>query len=1110
MVHGVGAGKNRPGGRRLPDEAARERVRTQLDVTFLVEAGAGTGKTRLLVDRVERLIVTGTARMRDIVAITFTETAAAELHVAIRQRLEAVLREATGEARTRLRTALEDLDIASVSTIHAFAADLLRERPVEAEVDPGFTVADELAASLLRRQAWDRWMGEQKDGAHDALREAVELGLRLDQLRVAGDELLRYRDVLTAELDRGPRPRDPLVWLRGAEPQMRACIARVTTDCLDHEDKAVSDLRALEWRLDLLARLPEAEARRFLLSEFTLKVGGNQGRWRPGVLREIKQRLEGLAAEMEELRVAYGHWLAAGMANWLRGYTQAYQAAKATRGLLDFDDLLLCARNLLRDKPEVRSYFQDRFAAILVDEFQDTDPLQAEIVFFLAEDGARARAWDRVRLRPGKLFIVGDPKQSIYAFRRADIETYERAKEVLLRSGRIEYITANFRSVREILEAVNATFEGVMRPPDEGKYQPEYVALQPSTTTLRAGDAPALVLLYPDPEGAPERSTGELREDEAEALAAYLRRQIERRAWKVGDDRRFASYGDVALLFRGLGDVPAYEEALSRYGIPYRVTSSRTFYGCEEVGWLHNLLHAVEHPTDPVAVWGALRSPLFGCSDREIYEFTAGGGAFDYRLSDCDGPGPGTSGRAPVTLSRTPESIAAAFATLRELHAARNLWSVPRLVEEVLDRTQGRLTFLLTPQGEQRVANLGKVVTMARALEESGPLSLRAFVRWLREMEETAVQEAESPTVEPGDDVVRLMSIHAAKGLEFPVVIVPDLGRGPGGGARNLLLQRVRNVSATYVGKVSNLWPIQTHNYEALKEEQEQREAAERLRLLYVAMPRAKDALVLPVCPKSPGKSMMADLAHVLPQQPELGRQHNGWLTVDGSTIPRMASSPAAVRLRLTKQMTPDAKALARERAVWLDARKAHLEACAHPDRVQRPSALVDKDALAALKPGGARLETERGGRRLGELVHAVLAVIPFDRPDLVEAYVRVLGRQRGLADRLAERAKGLVRSALASDVVRSVEGGRSWREVPFVVATPEGTMEGAIDLLVEAEGGVNIADYKTDAVGEAQRGALEAAYAPQLEAYAKAVGQAGIDVTRRRLHVLLDPARPR
>jgi ATP-dependent exoDNAse (exonuclease V) beta subunit len=1096
---GTGNGKGQ-----LPDEAARERVRTQLDQTFVVEAGAGTGKTRLLVDRVENLVASGKARLRNVVAITFTEKAAAELRVAIRQRMGARLTTPSpqpsppnggeGVSRERFRTALADLEIAPVSTIHAFAAELLRERPVEAGVDPAFAVADELQASLFRTEAWDRWLEKQKDRAPEGLKEAIEFGLSLTQLREVGDDLIRFRDILTADLDRGPQPQDPLLWLRGAEPVMRAAVKRVATDCRDKSDQGAADLLDLQQSLELLGRLADSESRRAVLGGMLrLKIRGAVGRWKPGALAQIRERLGALADELAALRTAHGHWLAAGAVNWLRGYVAEYQALKAREGILDFDDLLLLARNMLRDNREVRRDFQERFEAILVDEFQDTDPLQAEIIFFLAEDGAGAAEWTAARLVPGKLFIVGDPKQSIYAFRRADIETYERAKEALTQSGALEFITANFRSVQPILDAVNATFTNHMRRPLEGSYQPDYVALQPSTETPAANDSPTLLLLYPDPSADSTSDVATLRGIEAEGVAAFLRRMIDGGMWKVGrdDDRRPATFGDVALLFRGMSDVPIYEEELKRYGIPYRVTSSRTFYKREEIGWLLNVLHAVEHPTDPVAVWGALRSPLCGCSDREVYEFIAGGGTFDYRGN----AGTRERGNAP------PESIASAYAVLNELHANRNLQSVPRMVEEVLVRTNALPIFLLTPQGEQRVANLAKVVQLARALEGSGILTYRAFVHWLRDMEKNAVDEAESPTVEEGDDVVRIMSIHAAKGLEFPIVVIPDLGRTAGGRGDHLVLHRIKSEAGFYFGKVgAGGWPVQTNNFERLKTDNTQREAAERLRVLYVAMTRAKDALVLPVFPKRPANTMMVDLAHVLPMTvPGFDRPHGQWIVIDGTTVGRVERDPSAIRLQLP-EVGAAGPAADTDRTRWLASRDASLASAGVPDKRRLPSRLVDPTALLALKRLGMRPELTPGGRMLGDLVHQVLAVIPLDRPDLAAEYVRYFARQKRTSDAIADRAIAFVQGALDTPVVRMALAGRSWREVPFAMAEVDGTLvEGDIDLIVEAaDGKIVVADWKTDTTDPAKRQAVMDLYAAQLDAYDAVLKRLGYESEQR------------
>lgn len=1077
---------------RLADEQARQRVRTDLDQNFVVEAGAGTGKTHLLVERIEALVASGRARLRNVVAITFTEKAAAELRVRVRERIERRL--ALGDdPHGRFRAAVSDLEIAPISTIHAFAADLLRERPVEAGVDPAFTVVEELPTSLFRTEAWGRWLESQKDAEDGPLPELIEYGIRLDHLRMLGDVLLRYRDVITEAWDAGPQPRDPVDWLEGMLTEIKACLGCVDTDCRNPDDRGAHDLAALERTLNLLARVSKAEARRRILGTLKLKIGGNQANWEPRVLRDIKDRLATLQAALESLREQHGHYAAAIAANWLQGYVKMFRELKAREGALDFDDLLLTTRNLLRDRPAVRAYFQDRFDAILVDEFQDTDPLQAEIVFFLAEDGAQAAGWTDVRVRPGKLFIVGDPKQSIYAFRRADIETYELAKEVLLRSGRAEWITANFRSVQPILTAVNRVFQDKMQPPPDGRYQPAYVALDPCPETRASDDAPALTLLLPGAGPDPEADVRALRRQEAERLGAFLRDAITGERWKVGPERRPARFGDITMLFRGMTDVPLYEDAFQRYGIPYRVTSSRTFYKREEVGWLLNVLHGVEHPTDTVAVWGALRSPFFGCSDREIYEFVVScGGSLDYRQASDTGPA----------------SVREAYAVLRSLHDERFQLSVPRMVDMALARTHALETFLLLSQGDQRAANLSKVANLARALEESGILTFRAFVHWLRDMEEQAVDEAETPTVEEGDDVVRIMSIHAAKGLEFSIVVVPDLGRGQHGGADHLLIQRTTGRMALSVGRVGD-WKIQTDDFETLKTHQDNRDAAERLRLLYVALTRAKDALVLPVFPQVPNHCMQADLAHILPPPAHVGTLHLDWELVDGSKVPRINDDAPAARLRVPQPPTPAGDAVAAERVGWATAREAAVHMAGIADPVQHPSGMVNHEAARELREAGAALETEPQGQKLGQLVHQVLAAVPLDRPDLIEDFVRYFGELGGLKETLRQRAVPLIRSAMAALVIRTGSSGSVWREVPFARMTGSGEVtEGAIDAIIQTATNITVLDFKTDSVATGQLEVLRAAYAPQLSAYVDVVTQTASTTASGDLVFLREPSR--
>jgi hypothetical protein len=358
--------------------------------------------------------------------------------------------------------------------------------------------------------------------------------------------------------------------------------------------------------------------------------------------------------------------MATGLARWASGFVLAYDRAKARAGSLDFLDLLLRARNLVRDRPDVRRDFQQGIRYLLVDEFQDTDPLQLEMVLSLAEGAP-----------PGSLFVVGDPKQSIYRFRRADIETYEDAKRTIAGRGEVLTIRANFRSSRAILDAVNGVFEGVMVPPPDGAYQPAYVALEPSPRT-QPGGPPAVLALPPDLPAA--GSVSEAAAQEARLVAAYLLREVEHA-------RRFR-YGDVALLFRAMTNVVSYEDALREAGIPFRTIGAATTTTGPRWAGRSRRWRRSRTRTTPVALV-ALSAPVLGVTDEMPRAPHLG------RRVLLSPAAPG--GCRPVARAgMTPSACCTASGTpWRRPRSSSGSWPAPRPSPPRLE-----------PQGEARVANL--------------------------------------------------------------------------------------------------------------------------------------------------------------------------------------------------------------------------------------------------------------------------------------------------------------------------------------------------------------------------------------------------------------------
>lgn len=1069
--------------RRKPaDQAARERVVRDLDTSFAVEAGAGTGKTTVLTGRIIEAVRTGHAALGEIVAITFTERAASELRVRLRDEIERGLAEASGELSERLSHALAALDTAHASTIHSFAASILRERPVEAGVDPGFEVADELEASLLFDRVWSDWLAEQLSDEDGALRPALLAGLTTDQLKSFSRFLCQNPDVEPAggAFELGAAAAD---FTRTFVPRAKALFERMRKECPTRACSCASRIvlgAAAAARLESLAPadVPAVIATIPGLGLVKPQKTCKDRAVRDGCLRELNE-LEELAAG---LRGPAAHCIVCGLAAVLRTVAADYESAKRKRGLLDFDDLLVKARNVLRDNREVRVYFQRQFKMILVDECQDTDPLQTEIVLFLAEDGARAKRWQDVKVVPGKLLFVGDPKQSIYRFRRADIETYEEAVEVVAKSGERVHIVQNFRSSASCVGWVNAVFAELIQPSTDGHYQPDYVALD----AWREDAAPAVTVLRP-PEGVEFEKIDAAREAEAAVIAAELRRMVERADLvfdKPSGAMRPVRYGDVALLLRKRTALKTYEEALSAAGVPFRTVSGRDFFGRQEVAELRAVLAAIERPYDAVSIVAALRASLLAVSDEELAAVAPG--RFNYLE-------PGSAGAVP--------HVERVFELLAWWHGERNAASLSRLVRQVLCDTKALELFYLKPNGEQRAANLLKVVDAARAFEQTSGATFGGFVRWLDERSRAA-EEAESPLAEEGDDFVRIMTVHQAKGLEFPVVALPDLSGEPRGGINFVVNRREGTFDAQLGGEKLG---IRTIGFDDAKEREKRVVEAEVRRLFYVAATRARDRIILPFF--------------------QAGNGAGGWLKYlldlaeDASTaagqfqVTAMAScgdlkqaEPRAFRANLLRKPPSECAKLLAAREKWAADRAELVRAASAGPALAAASALGRAEEAPQLETEEARVAAA-----IGTAVHRVLERVDLRTGHGVGELAAEEAARCGLPGR-ADEVRRLAEAALGADIVRRAAAAKKlYREVPFAFKAGGTLLEGIIDLAFE-DAGIHIVDYKTDAVAEGEAEAALAAHAEgyrlQVGAYALAVREAFGQAPQSATLLFLRPGR--
>ncbi len=1082
---------------RPSDEAARQVIESELGETLFVEASAGTGKTHSLVARTVNLVAEGVTTLDRIAAITFTEAAASELRHRVRERLEVEAETTVDETRReRCRRGITDLDQATIRTLHSFAGMLLHERPLEAGLPPGFDTTDEIAAGLRFDEAWEEWLDATLESGsplapHISL--ALTLGLSLEQLKqVARSFHENYSDMREAEFGAGPAPQGDaarIVLERWPQVERLCGFSR-----LGEDDDLYNHARGKRGTLNRLSEANAGSVTSFRLLQHLLPLKQNRGRqgdWdtdpESGVnacksLKDLLDELnETVSRELESAR----RYALAQILGGLRDFALGYAERRRAEGRADFHDLLVWARDMLRDQVDVRDHFRRRFTHILIDESQDTDPIQAEIAMFLAEDVApgtessqRPASWERISPEKGKLFVVGDPKQSIYRFRRADVEQMRLMQERMEQAGgRTVSLVQNFRSQRPVTDWVNHLFARWMGEGDPGDgagyVQADYEAMTPRWQA--ATESPLRPRVWALSDAAIDAPINEVRQQEAAEIAALLR-QIVDQGWQVLDrdateeagreTYRAAGYSDICILMPARTGLAFLERAMEDLDVPYRLESASLVFETQEIRDLLNCLKAIDDPADQVATVAALRSVAFGCSDVDLFTHYRDGGRFD-----CFSVPPGEAA-GPVWE---------ALSVLRRFHEDRLWQSTAYLIDRFV--RERRLMEIASghPRMREQWRRYRFMVERAWQFAAAGGGSLRAYIQWVENQMAERARVTESPVPESDEESVRVMTTHAAKGLEFPIVALTGINSDRGSRVDAVLFDRSNG--RVEVGIGSQRDRASTSGYEELRTREGLMASAEDVRLMYVATTRARDHLVLSLrrSANSRGeRTRAAEISRHLSDFPHL------WEPVALAPTPIPQGGHGELPGAHAVQAEPEHTVEAWEQ--WQREREEMVRALSRPSYA---AATGLRKAGEEDKPEQEHVEPWRRGRAgtsVGRAVHAVLQSIDLSTGKGLEERARAQAAAEGIPGREAEIAR-LARSAVESPIVRrAVASGRLWREVPVAAPVGDGSLQGFIDLLFDEPDGMVVVDYKTDAVTAGEAPDSVARYRLQGGAYAYSV----------------------
>ena len=1093
-----------------PDQTARDAIVHERESNVTVIAGAGTGKTQTIIARAVELLAPHAddavpLSIQRMALITFTRRAAGELRFRIREHL---LRELEHAARSdarrcsRLREALGNLDAAFIGTIHGFADRLLRLRPVEAELSPAYVLLDDMS-ELVRETFWRLRRAAEtgslcaelgragvrlgpylSDAAEQTLRAAAGGGLPLKRsdgphgpiasLENIVSRMIESRDI-DLELPEEPDPQ--LDEARAAVVKFRELVSRVHGKELGHRQLRrmahhLARIEQVDDAADVVRIVSEALPRRGLLKG--RDFGNDPMGW--AVWKTIDPESSASAWILDKLKGSH-RWLATRFVRLFPVVNALFVLVKSAQEVVDYLYMLVKLRTLLRRDGAARQFYQGLFDHIFVDEFQDTDPLQCEIVFYLCEQGATAPSWEKVRLAPGKLTIVGDPKQSIYRFRRADIAMYGVAIEQLKANHALEQrLETNFRSRPELIDFFNLQLAKVLGKTGSTPFDPltgraNYEDLAATTAIAPAGTT---VHLLPYADGADEGLlAGEGRAVEAQMLGRYV-------DWLVASGQRIrdpdsgveraVQLGDIAVIANVTTNLPLLLRELDALGIEYSARGGTLFLGHPVVRQYLLALRALADVDDGVAEAALLRPPFFALDLTDLVAAVANKGKSD---------------------DERVLRVAEAREIVRQLRLRRHLQSAGASARDVIERTALGRGVVTDRNGKQTLAALYEVAAELDRRAALDGLDYDAMTEMVRAWAIDPIYiEAPEPT---GARVLRVMTIHSAKGLEFPVVMLWDgfqlLNERSNPG---WLVDRGGHAWALGLGSVAVEYPRGGNLMEREKQFGEQ----ECRRKYYVAATRARDLLVLPL-PLTKSRTLQYATA-VLGGSAEGGHVRR-FETFRSAAVPAWAatSSPPrseAVRSDVDLQDRVDAV-----RSSFAQVIESMTQPIAAPLAVTAAAArAIESGETATASELAQKVAGARFGAVFGITVHRALELLLSGTIGAVEAAVRLAVAESALSADIGDAEADVRRAVETLQREGATANAEIATEYPIASLWHDGQLlAGFIDLLVVKRDTVMVIDFKTDAVRAGALATTYPEYAEQLRLYGEMLQSAGVIGTR-------------